>query len=78
MSGVPPQSGHLTLIELVFNYGLYGGIGYLAAGQIGLWCGLGLITALYGRLMWYAVYPPTEARQRRAGVFGESGTEPGD
>ncbi|HEY1375988.1 MAG TPA: hypothetical protein VGF55_04305 [Gemmataceae bacterium] len=76
MSDVPPESRHLTFTELVFHYGLYGGIGYLAAGQVGLWSGVGLITAAYGRLIWLSAHPPTAAGQPRAGVLGESGAEP--
>ena len=75
MSGVPAQSRCLTLTELVFNYGLYGGIGYVAAGQVGLWCGLGLITSLYGRLIWLSL-PSAGSVPPQGGVLGEPGAEP--
>jgi hypothetical protein len=46
------------LAELVFSYGLSGGVGYLVAGWVGFWCGLGLLTAGYGRLIWLSSRSP--------------------
>ncbi len=51
----PSQPYHLTLIELVFNYALYGGVGYWLGGVIGLCLGGGVITARYAYLIWVAI-----------------------
>ena len=54
MNGSPVQPRYLTLTEMVFGYGLYGGIGYLAAGVAGLCCGAALLTLLIARQIWLA------------------------
>jgi hypothetical protein len=40
------QLGYLTCTELLLNYALYCGLGYLAAGRTGAWVGAGLFTAV--------------------------------
>lgn len=54
------QPYYLTLTELAFNYAVYGGVGYWAAGTPGVCVGWGLITARYAYLIWVAISrPPT-------------------
>jgi hypothetical protein len=59
---IPPQPSYLTLTELVFSHALFGGLGYLVAGWIGFWIGLGLVSARYARLIWLAAYTPEPGR----------------
>ena len=42
-SDVPPQPRCLTLTELVASHALFGGLGYLLAGWVGFWCGVGVV-----------------------------------
>ena len=44
----------LTLVELVFNYGLFVGGGYWGFGKTGAWIGAGVLTARYAYLIWVA------------------------
>jgi hypothetical protein len=57
-SDPPPQPRYLTLTELVINYGLFGGVGYWAAGTTGACVGAGLVTARYAYLIWVAACTP--------------------
>ena len=62
-SHLAQQPRHLTMIELVINYALFGGVGYLVAGWIGFWCGAGVVTIRYGQLVWRSAYPLNEGPQ---------------
>ena len=76
MDDVPPQPQHLTVIGLVCNYGIYGGVGYVAAGVTGLWCGVTVTTLLLGRKVWQATRPASGERAKAAGPGAAPGATP--
>lgn len=53
--GTSTQPHYLTVTELVFNSGLFCGIGALVGGIVGAWCGAGLVTILYAQSIWRSV-----------------------
>ena len=55
MSSTPGQPGHLTLTELVANYAIYSGVGFLMAGWPGVWSGVGLFTVVFVAAMIVAL-----------------------
>ena len=54
MPPTAPPPDHLTLTGLALSYALYAGLGWLAGGSAGGWCGAALVTALYARQVWHA------------------------
>ena len=58
MAGDNHQPRYLTLVESVFNYSLFCGVGYLVAGASGAWCGAGIMTARYAYLIWHSAMAP--------------------
>ena len=74
VDGAPPQPQHLTVIGLVCNYGIYGGVGYVVAGATGLWCGVTVATLLLGRKVWQAARPAIDERVKAAGPDAAPGT----
>jgi hypothetical protein len=54
----PSRPRYLTLTETAFSYALCGGLGYLAAGRVGAWWGVGLMSVLLARSIWIAASAP--------------------
>jgi len=71
-----PQPRHLTLVELAFSYGLFGGAGYWAAGAPGAWVGAGLVTARYAYLIWVAARTPEAGPAAGAAADAQPGAAP--
>ncbi len=52
------QRHSLALSDLAVNYGLFGGIGYLLGGWLGVACGGALITARFAWAVWVSARTP--------------------
>lgn len=78
----PSQPYFLTLTELVFNFALFGGVGYWLGGVIGLCVGWGVLTARYAYLIRVAIShqpaAPSSAPVEIDGFLDSPGTGPSE